>query len=86
MRAYALCYAICMGILVENSEKRSELGDRITADLYEKNKLNSLTSNEFEIGDHDFVAKKEAARAGRYAWFWFILFILAAVSIVVILI
>ena len=59
-----------MGIMVQNNEKRSELSDRITADLREKGRRNSLATDDnvdFDIDDSEYKSK-ETHRTGRFAW------------------
>ena len=75
-----------MGIMVQNNEKRSELSDRITADLREKGRRNSLATDDnvdFDIDDSEYKSK-ETHRTGRFAWAWILLIVLAVASIVII--
>lgn len=73
-----------MGILVEKDEERSQLGSRISADLRERAERNSKQE------DHDFVEESEylknMQKTNRFSWFWFILIVLAAISLVIIFI
>jgi hypothetical protein len=75
-----------MGIMVQNNEKRSELSDRITADLREKGRRNSLTTEDnvdFDIDDSEYKSI-DTHKTGRFAWAWILLIFLAVASIVMI--
>lgn len=78
-----------MGILVQNSEKRSELGERISADLRERGRRNSLATSEFDsdydLDDREF-AEAGTKKTSRFGWVWLVLIILAVGSIMVIMI
>jgi len=72
-----------MGIIVNKEmEKRSELTDRVSTSLRERAER---TSGEAET---DFVDNseygKDLKKSGRFSWVWFILILLAAVSLVII--
>jgi hypothetical protein len=71
-----------VGILVEKDEERSKLGSRISADLRERAEKTAQRE------DHDFVEDSEylknMQKTNRFSWFWFILVVLAAISLVVI--
>ena len=75
-----------MGIMVQNNERRSELSDRITADLREKSRRNSLTADDnidFDIDDSEYKSR-ETHKTGRFAWAWILLIVLAVASIAMI--
>lgn len=78
-----------MGILVQNSEKRSELGDKISADLRERGRRNSLANGEFDadydLDDRDF-AEPDTKKTSRFGWIWLVLIILAAGSVLIMMI
>ena len=71
-----------MGILVEKDEERSKLGERISSDLRERAAKTSRRD------DPDFVEQSEylknMQKTGRFSWFWFVLVVLAAISLVII--
>ena len=71
-----------VGILVEKDEERSKLGSRISADLRERAEKTAQRE------DHDFVEDSEylkhMQKTNRFSWFWFILIVLAAISLVII--
>ncbi len=73
-----------MGILVEKDEERSKLGSRISADLDVRAERNAYQE------DHDFVEESEYLKnmqtTNRFSWFWFVLVILAIISLVIIFI
>ena len=73
-----------MGILVQDNGKRSELQDRITADLREKASHTSRDEDVDLVEDSEYA--KNLKKTGRFGWFWFILILLAVVSIIVILV
>ncbi len=72
-----------MGILVQDKEKRSDLQNRITADLRAKTQASRQD-------DVDLVEDAEYSRnlkkTGRFAWVWFVLVFLAIVSVVIIIV
>ncbi len=72
-----------MGIIVnKDTERRTELSDRITTSLRERA---SQTSGRAET---DYVDKSEYSKdlkqTGKYTWVWFVLILLAVISLVVI--
>lgn len=72
-----------MGIIVnKETEKRTELSDRVATNLRERS---AQTSGKAET---DFVAGseygKDLRKTGRFGWIWFILILLAAISLIVI--
>ena len=78
-----------MGILVQNSDKRSELGEKISADLRERGRRNSLATDEFstdyDLDDRDF-AESGTKKTSRFGWVWLVLILLAVGSILIIMI
>lgn len=72
-----------MGILVQDNGKRSQLQDKITADLREKAQRTSQESGRPDLVD-DSEYTKNLKKTGRFSWFWFLLVFLAVVSLVVI--
>lgn len=73
-----------MGILVEKDEDRSELGRRISADLRERAQRSSKQEDYDGVEDSEML--RNTSKTNRFSWFWFILFFLAAVSLVIIFI
>ena len=73
-----------MAIIVnKETEKRTELSDRVTTSLRERA---SQTSGKAET---DFVDKseygKDLKKTGRFGWVWFVLILLAIISLIVII-
>ena len=67
-----------MGILVEKDEERSDLQNKITADLRrraDENSLDLVEDSSFVDGTH---------KSSTSTWFWGTLIILAALSLIVI--
>ncbi len=71
-----------MGILVSKDEDNSILQKRINADLRER--VQRKSSN--EDNDKDFAENseyvKQLKKTGRFSWVWFVLVILAIISLV----
>ena len=74
-----------MAILVQDTGKHSQLQDKITADLREKAQRTSRAD-----GDPDLVEDsnytKNLKKTGRFSWVWFVLVLLAVLSVIVILV
>ena len=72
-----------MGIIVQGNNERTKLQERIAADLREKSQQTSSQHN-----DVDFVEDSEYAKhmrkTSRFSWFWFVLIVLAIISLIVI--
>ena len=75
-----------MGILVQDNGKKSELQDRIAADLREKVQRTSDDGKKDVDFVEDSAYAKEYRKTGRFGWFWFILILLAAISLILILV
>ena len=76
-----------MGIIVTKDEnEKSELTQRIKADLAERNRRTS--KQEGKRKDPDFVEDsnytKGMKKTGRFTWMWFVLVGLALISVVII--
>ena len=73
-----------MGILVEDNKERSKLQDRIAADLRER----AERTTEIEEDDVDLAEDSRYVegthKTSRFSWFWFILVVLAAISLIII--
>ena len=73
-----------MGILVEDNKERSKLQDRIAADLRERAERTT------EIEDQDVDLEEDSRyvegthKTSRLSWFWFILVVLAILSLIII--
>ena len=67
-----------MGIMVEKDEQRSQLGERITADLRERTQSTS-DQEDYDIEDSALLeGTQQSTRAG---WFWITLVVLALISL-----
>lgn len=70
--------------MVEGNEEQTKLQERISADLRERSRRNSLD----EDADVDLVEDSEYLRGtqktGRFSWFWFILVTLAVIALIII--
>lgn len=71
-----------MGILVEKDEERSKLGSRISADLRERAERSAKQEDTDFVEDSAYL--KNMQKTNRFSWFWFILVVLAAISLVII--
>ena len=72
-----------MGVIVhKENERKTELNDRIAADLRAR-------ANAVKVGDPDFVEDADDTRdfkkTGKFAWVWFALIGLTLVSLVIII-
>ena len=73
-----------MGVIVhKETEKRTELNDRIAADLRARAKATDVDDPDF-VEDSDYV--RNLKKTGKFSWFWFVLVGLAMASIVLIVI
>jgi hypothetical protein len=73
-----------MGILVQDNGKRSELQERVTSELREKAQRTSQKEDIDLVEDSAYT--KNLTKTGRFSWVWFILILLAALSVIVILV
>lgn len=71
-----------MGILVEKDEERSDLQNKITADLRRRAEENSLGEDRDLVEDSSFLDGTHKSSAST--WFWGTLVFLAALSLIVI--
>lgn len=67
-----------MGIMVEKDEQRSQLGERITADLRERTQS---TSDQEDYDIEDSVLLEGTQKSTRAGWFWITLVVLALISL-----
>jgi hypothetical protein len=74
-----------MGILVNKAlSDRSELQDKITADLREKAQRSS-GDEDIDLAEDSNYAK-HLKKTSRFGWVWFVLILLAVFSIIIVLI
>lgn len=74
-----------MGILVNKDlDERSELQKKITADLREKAQRTSKKDDVDHVEDSEYT--KNLKKTGHFSWIWFILILLAVISVIVILV
>lgn len=68
-----------MGVIVhKETEKRTELNDRIAADLRNRAEKSSMEDPDF-VEDADYV--RNLKKTNKFAWVWFVLIGLALVSL-----
>ena len=68
-----------MGIIVhKETERNTELNDRIAADLRERAQANELEDPDL-VEDTDYT--KDMKKTSRFGWVWFVLVALALVSL-----
>ena len=73
-----------MGVIVhKETERKTELNDRIAADLRSRAKAPKVDDPDF-VEDSDYT--KDLKKTGKFSWFWFILVGLAAASMVLIIV
>ncbi|MBR1802302.1 hypothetical protein IJ768_03725 [Candidatus Saccharibacteria bacterium] len=73
-----------MGVIVhKETERKTELNDRIAADLRSRAKATKVDDPDF-VEDSDYT--KDLKKTGKFSWFWFILVGLAAASMVLIIV
>jgi hypothetical protein len=71
-----------MGVIVhKETQRRSELDDRIAADLRARTQATSMEDPDF-VEDSDYV--NNLKKTGRFSWFWFVLVGLALISLILI--
>jgi hypothetical protein len=72
-----------MGVIVhEETEKRTELNDRIAADLRARAEQTTQEDPDL-VEDADYV--RDLKKTGRFTWVWFVLVGLALVSLFLII-
>ena len=67
-----------MGIMVEKDDQRSQLGERITADLRER--VQRTSSDEADAIE-DSAMLEGTQKGSRAGWFWITLVVLALISL-----
>ncbi|MBR1875104.1 LPXTG cell wall anchor domain-containing protein [Candidatus Saccharibacteria bacterium] len=73
-----------MGVIVhKETEKRTELNDRIAADLRNRAEMSEQDDPDL-VEDMDYV--KNLKKTGKFSWFWFVLVGLALASLVLIIV
>jgi hypothetical protein len=71
-----------MGVIVhKETEKKSDLNDRIAADLRTRPKMEEQDDPDY-VEDADYV--KDLKKTGRITWVWFVLIGLALISLILI--
>ena len=70
-------------IMNRETEKRTELTDRVSTNLRERTKQMGAGEAETDFMDNSEYGK-ELRKQGRFGWVWFILILLAAISLIVI--
>ena len=69
-----------MGIIVhKETERNSELNDRIAADLRERAQETSQISDPDLVEDTDYT--KDLKKTSRFGWIWMVLVVLALASL-----
>lgn len=69
-----------MGIIVhKETERNTELNDRIAADLRARAQENALEDPDL-VEDSDYT--KDMKKTGRFGWVWVVLIVLALISLV----
>ena len=71
-----------MAIVVSKTDNDSRLQARIDADL--RNRVQNSESGDADLSE-DIEYKKDLKKTGRFSWVWIVLFVLAAVSLVFII-
>ena len=73
-----------MGVIVhKETERRTELNDRIAADLRNRAAQTEQEDPDF-VEDADYV--KDLKKTGKFTWIWFVLIALALASLVSIIV
>jgi LPXTG-motif cell wall-anchored protein len=71
-----------MGVIVhKETEKKSDLNDRIAADLRTRAKMEEMDDPDY-VEDADYV--KDLKKTGKFTWVWFVLVGLALISLILI--
>ncbi len=71
-----------MGVIVhKETEKKSDLNDRIAADLRTRAKMEEMDDPDY-VEDADYV--KDLKKTGKFTWIWFVLVGLALISLILI--
>ena len=72
-----------MGVIVhKETERKSELNDRIAADLRTRAKMEEQEDPDL-VEDADYV--RDLKKTGSFGWIWFVLIALALVSLIFII-
>lgn len=71
-----------MGVIVhKETQRKSDLNDRIAADLRTRAKMEDQDDPDY-VEDADYV--KDLKKTGRFTWVWFVLIGLALISLIII--
>ena len=72
-----------MGVIVhKETERKSELNDRIAADLRTRAKMEEQEDPDL-VEDADYI--RDLKKTGSFGWIWFVLIALALVSLIFII-
>ncbi len=72
-----------MGVIVhKETERKSDLNDRIAADLRSRAKMESQEDPDF-VEDADYT--RNLKKTGSFSWIWFVLVGLALISLILII-
>ena len=72
-----------MGVIVhKETERKSDLNDRIAADLRSRAKMESQEDPDF-VEDADYT--RDLKKTGSFSWIWFVLVGLALISLILII-
>ena len=70
-----------MGIIVsKDNDRKSELNQRITADLRARAVQSARDRDPDLVDDSEYL--KNLKKTGRFSWLWFVLIVLALISLV----
>ena len=72
-----------MAVIVSKDQEQSKLQERIGADL--RNRAQSSAAGAAPDFAEDSEYAKDLEKTGRFSWIWLVLIILAAISLVVII-
>lgn len=73
---------IFVGIIVNNTHERTKLQSRVSADLREKAQRTKPDDDVDLVEDSDYV--KGMKKSHSYSWVWFVLVLLAVISLIII--
>ena len=71
-----------MGVIVQKDQDDSKLNRQITADLRERATRTSREMDPDYVEDSEYT--KNTKKTGHFGWIWFVLIVLAIISLVII--